>query len=100
MGCVDANPDEEDAEYRGVRWTARVFGDCGYSFLELEVFLVFVVGPRGLICIVWLSMVSFRICCHCVVCCASSRSLDLRCGANQKVYPQCARCLEVAWLMC
>ena len=54
MECVDANSDEGDAEYRGVRWTARVFGECGYSLLcgvlcELRVFGSEVWGePEGI----------------------------------------------------
>ena len=58
------------------------------------------IGSISLICIVWLSMESVMICCQCAVWCVSPGSLDLRCGANQKVYPQCAKCSEVAWLMC
>ena len=40
------------------------------------------------------------ICCHCAVWCVWPGSWDLRCGANQNVYPQCAKCSDVACLMC
>ena len=58
------------------------------------------IGSVRLIFIVWLSMESAMICCHCAVWCVRLGSWDLRCGANENVYPQCAKCSEVAWLMC